>query len=142
MYWVNFAFGGFSRQFRYEGAVHQNGRLGIGETYWLSNQVHPEYAQKQTTTHTEPELAQFTETKALNSNTSSIPAAMIGIGTFRIWYGLIRWLDENPTHPDHEQVFKFFRADQDDYLQFQSQDMGWAMYCLAPLKSHLPGSQL
>jgi hypothetical protein len=55
-----------------------------GETHWLSNQVHPEYAQKQTTTHTEPELAQFSRNEGLNSNTSSVPAAMIGTGTFRM----------------------------------------------------------
>ncbi len=52
---ATFIFGGYQQTIQaMKRAVHQNGRLGIGETYWLSNQVHPEYAQKQTTTHTEP----------------------------------------------------------------------------------------
>jgi len=56
-----FIFGGYQQTIQaMKRAVHQNGRLGVGETHWLSNQVHPEYAQKQTTTHTEPELTQFT----------------------------------------------------------------------------------
>ena len=55
-----FIFGGCQQTLQVlKRAVHQNGRLGIGETHWLSNQVHPVYAQKQTTTHTEPELAQI-----------------------------------------------------------------------------------
>jgi cyclopropane fatty-acyl-phospholipid synthase-like methyltransferase len=54
-----FIFGGCQQTLQVlKRAVHQNGRLGIGETHWLSNQVHPVYAQKQTTTHTETELTQ------------------------------------------------------------------------------------
>jgi ubiquinone/menaquinone biosynthesis C-methylase UbiE len=139
-----FIFGGYQQTIQVmKQAVHQNGRLGIGETHWLSNQVHPEYAQKQTTTHTEPELTQFARDEGFELE-YIIRAShddwdrYISDG----WYGLIRWLEENPTHPDHEQVFKHFRTDQDDYLQFQRQYMGWAMYCLAPIKSHSAGSHL
>jgi ubiquinone/menaquinone biosynthesis C-methylase UbiE len=58
---ATFVFGGFQQTVQaMKRAVHQNGSLGIGETHWLSNQVHPGYAQKQATTHTEPELTQFT----------------------------------------------------------------------------------
>lgn len=139
-----FAFGGFQQTVQaMKRAVHQNGRLGIGETHWLSNQVHPQYAQKQITTYTESELAEFArnegfELEYIIRSSRDDWDRYVSDG----WYGLIRWLDENPTHPDREQVFKFFRADQDDYLQFQSQYMGWALYCLAPMKSHLPSSQL
>jgi len=141
---ATFAFGGFQQTIQaMKRAVHQNGRLGIGETHWLSNQVNPQYAQKQTTTHMEPELAQFTRNEGfeleyiIRSNRDDWDRYISDS-----WYGLIRWLEENPSHPDYEQVFNFFRTDQDDYLQFQSQYMGWAMYCLAPLKARLPSSQL
>jgi hypothetical protein len=102
----------------------------------LSNRVDPEYAQKQTTTHTEPVLAQFTRDEGFELE-YIIRASRDDWDRYisDSWYGLIRWLEENPIHPDHEQVFKYFRTDQDDYLQFQSQYMGWAMYCLAPIKS-------
>jgi ubiquinone/menaquinone biosynthesis C-methylase UbiE len=138
---ATFAFGGFQKTIQaMKQAINQNGRLGIGETHWLSNQVHPQYAQKQTTTFTEPELAQFSRNEGFEfeyiiRSSRDDWDRYVSDG----WYGLIRWLEVNPNHPDYEQVFKFFRADQDDYLQFQSQCMGWAMYCLAPLKPHLPG---
>jgi ubiquinone/menaquinone biosynthesis C-methylase UbiE len=140
---ATFVFGGFQQTIQaMKRAVHQNGRLGIGETHWLSNQVHPQYAQKQTATYTEPELAQFTRNDGFELE-YIIRSSRDDWDRYvsDSWYGLIRWLEENPHHPDHEQVFKYFRTDQDDYLQFQSQYMGWAMYCLAPLKSHLRGGQ-
>ena len=141
---ATFAFGGFQQTIRtIKRAVHQDGRLGIGETHWLSNQVHSQYAQKQTTTYTELELAQFSRNESfeleciIRSNRDDWDRYVSDS-----WYSLIHWLQENPNHPDYEQVFRHFRTDQDDYLQFQSQYMGWAMYCLAPLKSNLPGDQL
>ncbi|MGD6934847.1 MAG: SAM-dependent methyltransferase [Candidatus Bathyarchaeia archaeon] len=136
---ATFAFGGFQQTIQaMKRAIHQNGRLGIGETHWLTSQVHPEYAQKQTSTHTEPELAQFTRNEGFELE-YVIRSSRDDWDRYVSdnWYGLIRWMQENPSHPDYEQVFKFFRADQDDYLQYQSQDMGWAMYCLAPMKSHM-----
>ncbi|GAI05669.1 unnamed protein product [marine sediment metagenome] len=58
---ATFIWGGYKETIQaMKRAIHQNGRLGIGETHWLSDQVHPEYAQKQTSTHTEPELTQIT----------------------------------------------------------------------------------
>jgi ubiquinone/menaquinone biosynthesis C-methylase UbiE len=138
---ATFAFGGFQQTIKaLKRAINKNGRLGIGETHWLSNQVPPQYAQHQTTTHTEPELAQFSRNEGFELE-YIIRASRDDWDRYvsDSWYGLIRWLEENPSHPDHEQVFKFFRADQDDYLQFQSQYMGWAMYCLTPLKPHRSG---
>jgi ubiquinone/menaquinone biosynthesis C-methylase UbiE len=135
---ATFAFGGFQQTIQaLKRAVHQNGRLGIGETHWLSSQINPEYAQKQTTTHTELELAQFARSEGFELE-SIIRASRDDWDRYMSdsWYALVRWLEENPNHPDHEQVFKHFRTDQDDYLQFHSQYMGWAMYCLTSIKSH------
>jgi hypothetical protein len=135
---ATFIWGGYKETIQaMKRAIHQNGRLGIGETHWLSDQVHPEYAQKQTSTHTEPELTQITRDEGFELE-YIIRASHDDWERYSSdsWYGLIRWLEENPTHPDHEQVFKHFRTSQDDYLQFQHQYMGWAMYCLTPMKSH------
>lgn len=135
---ATFAFGGYQQTIKtLKRAVKADGRLGIGETYWLNSQVPPQYAQNQSTTHTELELAQFTRNEGFEleyviRSSREDWDRYVSDG----WYGLIRWLEENPNHPDREQVFKFFRTDQDDYLQFHSRYMGWAMYCLAPLKAH------
>ena len=134
---ATFIFGSYQKTVQVlKRAVHQNGRLGIGETYWLSNQVDPEYAQKQTTTHTELELAQFTRHEGFELE-YIIRASNDDWDRYISdnWYALIRWLEENPTHTDYQQVFEHFRTDQDDYLKFIRQSMGWAMYCLAPIKS-------
>jgi ubiquinone/menaquinone biosynthesis C-methylase UbiE len=141
---ATFVFGGYRQTIQaMKRAIHQKGRIGIGETHWLSYQVHPEYAQKQTTTHTEPELTQMTRDEGfeLEYNIRASPDDWDRYYSDN-WYALLRWLEENPAHPDYEQVFNHFRTDQDDYLRFQRQYMGWAMYCLAPLKSPSTGSHL
>jgi ubiquinone/menaquinone biosynthesis C-methylase UbiE len=135
---ATFIWGGYQKSIHaMKRAINQNGRLGIGETYWLSDQVPPEYAQKQTITHTEPELAQITRDEGFELE-YIIRASPDDWERYYSdnWCALIRWLKENPTHPDREQVFKHFRASQDDYLQFQRQHIGWAMYCLTYMKSH------
>lgn len=94
-----FAFGGFQQTIQaIKRAVHQNGRLGIGETHWLSNQVHPQYAQKQTTTYTEPELALFTRNEGFELE-GIIRSSRDDWDRYvsDSWYGLIRWLEENPN---------------------------------------------
>ncbi len=133
-----FVFGGYQQTVQaMKRAVHQSGRLGIGETHWLGTQINPEYAQKQATTHTEAELARFTRDEGFELE-YIIRSSQDDWDRYisDSWYGLLRWLEENPNHPDYDQVFKHFRTDQDDYLQFQRQYMGWAMYCLAPIKAH------
>jgi ubiquinone/menaquinone biosynthesis C-methylase UbiE len=141
---ATFVFGGYRQTIQaMKRAIHPKGRLGIGETHWLCDQVPPEYAQKQTSTYTETELTQITRDEGFELE-YIIRSGHDDWDRYYsdTWYGLLHWLEENPNHPDHEQVFKHFRTDQDDYLQFQRQYMGWAMYCLAPIKSHSTGSQL
>jgi len=81
-------------------AIHQNGRLSIGETHWLNDRVHPEYAQKHTSTHTEPELTQITRDEGFELE-YIIRASHDDWERYYsdTWYGLIRWLEENPKPP-------------------------------------------
>ena len=135
---ATFIWGGYKQTIQaMKRAVNPKGRLGIGETHWLNDQVNPEYAQKQTSTHTETELTKITRDEGFELE-YIIRASPDNWERYTSdsWYALIRWLKENPTHPDHEQVLQHFRASQDDYLQFQRQYMGWAMYCLTSMKSH------
>jgi ubiquinone/menaquinone biosynthesis C-methylase UbiE len=135
---ATFIFGGYQQTIQaLKRATNKTGRLGIGETYWLSDRVPPEYAQKETHAHTESELLQITRDAGFELE-YIIRASPDDWDRYSSdnWYGLIRWLEENPGHPDYEQVFKHLRVSQDDYVRFQRQYMGWAMYCLAPMKSH------
>src|SRR4030042_2042896 len=48
---ATFIWGGYKQTIQaMKRAIHQKGRLGIGETHWLCDQVPPEYALKQTST--------------------------------------------------------------------------------------------
>jgi ubiquinone/menaquinone biosynthesis C-methylase UbiE len=134
---ATFVFGGYRQTIQaLQRAIKKTGRLGIGETHWLGEQVHPEYAQKQTSTLTERELLQITRDEGFELE-YLIRASRDDWARYSSdnWHGLIRWLEENPSHPDREQVFKHFRTSQDDEVLFQHRYMGWAMYCLAPLES-------
>jgi cyclopropane fatty-acyl-phospholipid synthase-like methyltransferase len=134
---ATFVFGGYRQTIQaMKRAIHHDGRLGIGETHWLSNQIQPEYAQKETSTFTEMELLKITrdqgfELEYLVRSSQDDWDRYIA----DTWYSTLHWLEENPHHPDYEQVFTFFRTSQDDYIQYQNQYMGWAMYCLAPGRS-------
>jgi ubiquinone/menaquinone biosynthesis C-methylase UbiE len=139
---ATFVFGGYRQTVRaMKRAVRRGGRLGIGETHWLGNRVDPVYAQEQTATYTEPQLAQFTREEGFELE-YIIRASFDDFDRYvsDTWSALLRWLDENPGHPDYEQVFKFFHTDQDDYLRSQHPYMGWAMYCLALLESRPAGN--
>lgn len=141
---ASFIFGGYQQTIQaMKRAVHQNGRLGIGEPYWLSNRIDPEYVQQQAGIHTEAELVRIARDEGFELE-YIIRASRDDWDRYLSdhWFGLIRWLEENPNHPDYEQVFNFLRSDQDQYLQYQRQYMGWAMYCLAPGKSKTTGGRL
>jgi hypothetical protein len=49
------------------------------------------------------------------------------------WYGFLRWLAENPDHPDRQQVIDTLRKYQDDYFRFGGKFLGWAMFILTAI---------
>jgi len=131
---ATFVFGGYRETVRaLKKAANAQGRLGIGEVYWLSDNVPPEYAQKETSAHAETELLRITREEGFEIE-YVIRASHDDWDRYSSdnWYGLLRWLEENPTHPDRQQVFEHFRRSQDDYFRYERQYLGWAMYVLAP----------
>jgi len=46
------------------------------------------------------------------------------------WHGLVRWLEENPEHPDRPEVLTHLRKIQDDYFEFGRRYFGWAVFIL------------
>lgn len=132
---ATFVFGGYRETVRaLKRAVHPKGRLGIGEVYRIGDNVPPEYAQKEASAHAETELIQMTREEGfeieyvIRTNHDDWDRY-----SSDNWYGLLRWLEENPTHPDRQQVFEHFRHTQDDYFRYERQYLGWAQYVLAPV---------
>jgi ubiquinone/menaquinone biosynthesis C-methylase UbiE len=131
---ATFIFGGYRETIQtLKRAVKANGRLGIGETYWQTDLVPPEYAQKQMGTHSEPELLQMTHDEGFDLE-YVVRASQDDWDRYYSdnWCGLIRWLEDNPAHPDRRQVLEHLHSDQEGYIRFMRKYMGWAMYALTP----------
>jgi len=131
---ATFVFGGFRQTIQaMSRAIGKRGRLGIGECYWLSDHVPPEYAQRETTVLPEPELLRITREEGFDVE-CVVRSSHDDWDRYRSdnWHGLVRWLEENPGHPEREQVYKYLRDSQDEYFRFGREYFGWAMYALAP----------
>ena len=131
---ATFIFGGYRETIQtLKRAVKANGRLGIGETYWQTDQVPPEYARKEIGTHSETELLQMTRDEGFDLE-YVVRASQDDWDRYYSdnWYGLIRWLEDNPAHPDRRQVLEHLHSDQEGYIRFMRKYMGWAMYALTP----------
>ncbi len=131
---ATFIFGGYRETVQtLKKAVHSKGRLGIGDVYWATGAVPPEYAQKESHARTETELLQVAREEGFEVE-YVIRASRDDWDRYYSgnWRGLLRWLDENPSHPDRQQVFEHFRHAQDDYYWRERPYLGWAMYVLKP----------
>jgi len=131
---ATFVFGGYRETVQaLKKAVHSKARLGIGDVYWASDTVPPGYAQREVSARSETELLRVTREEGFEIE--------YVIRTSRDdwdryysdnWHGFLRWLEENPSHPDRQQVLEHFHQWQDDYSRYERPYMGWAMYVLKP----------
>ena len=49
------------------------------------------------------------------------------------WRGLVEWINDNPEHPERQDVINRLRKDQNDYLRYEREYIGWAIYVLTPM---------
>ena len=112
-------------------AVHKEGKNVIGEPYWLADEIPPVYRQQMKEVHSEFELLRRMRAEGLELEylvrASSDDWDRYEAGN---WDGLVRWIEENPNHPDREEVVEHLRQSQDEYLQYGRQYLGWAIYVL------------
>jgi protein-L-isoaspartate O-methyltransferase len=131
---ATFVFGGYRETVRaLRKAVRARGRLGIGEAYWRTDAVPVEYAQRQPAIRAERELLDITREEGYELE-YVIRASQDDWDRYSSgnWYGLLRWLEENPSHPDRQQVLDHYRRTQDDYVRYERSYVDWAMYVLSP----------
>lgn len=115
-------------------AIGSGGRIVIGEPYWRSDNVPAEYADTQEhEVHTEFELLRMTREEGFDFE-YVVRASHDDWDAFEAgnWHGLIRWLEENPNHPERSEVIAHLHRSQDEYTRYGRQYLGWAMYVLAP----------
>ena len=115
------------------GVIKPGGRLIIGEPYWLRSDVPGEYARREPSIRTEYELLQMARGEeleiiyVLHSSHDDWDHYVA-----ENWRGLSDWLDENPTHPQREDVLQHLHEGQEEYLRYEREYLGWALYVLKP----------
>jgi len=119
-------------------AIHSNGKIIFGEPFWLKDSVPPDFAQQQFTVYSEKRLLQFFRQNELEVETI-LHSNMDEWDAYETsnWYGLARWIEENPDHPDLQQVAQRLHESQEEYVEFGREYIGWALYLLSPMKAKL-----
>lgn len=133
---ASFIWGGYRPTMRaMKEAIHSNGKLVIGEPYWLKEQIPSEYAQAEQAVHTEYKLLQITREEGFDFE-YVVRASHDDWDRYEAdnWYGLMRWIEENPKHPERKEVIEHLHKCQDEYLRYGREYLGWAMYILNPIR--------
>lgn len=113
-------------------AIHGNGRLAVGEPYWKTDGVPAEYRAAEPGFMTERELVDVVRKDDLDL-AYVIRSSHDDWDTYEAanWDGLLLWLDENPDHPERDDVIRHLRKIQDEYVGYVREYLGWAVYVLA-----------
>ncbi|MDX1933177.1 MAG: class I SAM-dependent methyltransferase [Capsulimonadales bacterium] len=129
---ASFVFGGFRPTMQALRRVSRPGRrIAIGEPYWRHDRVPVELTVRYRF-HTEVEILRIAEEEGyyLERIVRSTEEDWDRYQSDH-WAGLMVWLTENPDHPDWQEVRKALRSEQEGYLQFEREHLGWAMYVFA-----------
>ncbi len=113
-------------------AIEPGGKLVAGEVYWLQELVPPEIVKQDPGMLTEFELLQTVREEGFEVETV-VRASHDDWDNYVSgdWVGLLRWIEENPDHPEREEVIRHFHKMQDKYFKYDRPYMGWAMYVLS-----------
>ena len=115
-------------------AIHPKGKLVIGEPYLLKEPMPPEYVEGKDV-FSEYELVKIAREEGFDIE-YMVRASSDDWDRYEAtnWLGLVKWLEENPDHPEKQEVIDWFQKTQDDYLKFGREYLGWAVYILNPVK--------
>jgi len=118
-------------------AIHPAGKLVIGEVYWLKGDIPEEYLNSTAPPDTryEHELLQVTREEGFDIE-YVVRASHDDWDRYQAgcWHGLIRWIDENPDHPERQEVIDYLHRFQDEVFRYEREYLGWAIYVLNPVK--------
>ena len=131
---ASFIWGGFRDAIRaMKPALKKGGRIGIGEPYWRTSHVPPEYAARHPHFHREVALLRIAREEGFDFG-YIVRADQDDWDRYESgnWQGLLQWLKENPKHPQREEVKAHLQTIQDEYVNYGREHLGWAMYVLVP----------
>ena len=114
--------------------VRPSGKLAIGEVYWLKEGIPQEYLDKSGADIAmfEHELLQITMEEGYDIE-YIVRASLDDWDRYNTgrWHNLIRWIHENPVHPDRQEIINHLHVQQEKYLRYEREYLGWAIYILA-----------
>ncbi|MCK5125372.1 MAG: class I SAM-dependent methyltransferase [candidate division Zixibacteria bacterium] len=113
-------------------ALKPGGQILIGEPYWMTDNVPPKYATRESF-HSELDILKIIQREDLDLAymVRSSPDEWNRYETAN-WEGMISWLNENPDHSERQEVIDKMHEWQDDYFRYGRQYLGWALYVLIP----------
>lgn len=132
---ASFIWGGFQGTIQaIEKAVRSGGRLAIGEPYWLSESVPQECKSTEPSVGHEVELLAIARQEGFDIE-YVIRASQDDWDGYEAgnWQALVRWIAENPDHPERQEVIDHLHNDQAQYFKWNRPFLGWAIYILHPV---------
>jgi len=130
---ATFIWGGYRETIRaMKTAIHSGGKLVIGEVSWKRLQIPPQYTISEKFL-TEDQLLKITWEEGFDVQ-FVVRASQDDWDRYESgnWRGLLNWLQENPHHPERQEVIDHLHQSQAEYFQFGREFLGWAIYLLSP----------
>jgi SAM-dependent methyltransferase len=132
---ASFVFGDYQKTITaMKTAIKPGGKLIIGEPYLLKEPV-PKLYEEGKGVFSEYELLKIARDEGYDFE-YMVRANSDDWDRYETtnWRGLLKWLEENPNHPDKKEVMEWFHMLQDDYLKYGREYLGWAVYVLNPVR--------
>jgi cyclopropane fatty-acyl-phospholipid synthase-like methyltransferase len=134
---ASFIWGGFRETVQaLKKHVKSSGKLAIGEPYWLKSNVPQEYLNGSAPPGTlyEHEILQIANEEGYDIE-YMVRSSLDDWDRYNAgnWRGLVRWVHDNPDHPERQDIIDHLRKNQDDYLRYEREYLGWAIYVLNPI---------
>jgi SAM-dependent methyltransferase len=130
---ASFIWGGYLPSIRgMKQAIKPSGKLVIGEVYWKRTDVPSDIISKEDF-HFERDLLKLSREESFEIE--YVERASQGDWDryeSENWKGLLTWIQENPDHPDKQQVVDHLHQSQDEYFQYGREYFGWAVYIITP----------
>lgn len=112
-------------------AIKPGGKLAIGEVYWLVDNYPPECLKFYPNFNHEHELLYDIWNEGLEL-VHVIRSTTEDWDNYEManWRGLLEWIDQNPEHPDRDEVIRHLHDSQDEYLHYGRKYIGWGIYVM------------
>ena len=116
-------------------AIRPDGKVIIGEPYWQTDTVPPDFAQAQSELHSEAWLLHTTREQGFDIQ-YVVRASHDDWDHYEAgnWDGLLRWIEANTAHPERQHVIDHLHESQEEYFNYGRKHFGWALFLLTPVK--------